>query len=202
MAGLALLNSFGYKAFLIACSIPSGILFLGRLLWRYESPKFLVAKGRFKDAEKLLKEIAKINGSSQYENHHFELMAPSEKPSTSSSSSGFKGNWLLISLASIAFFCQTSAYYGLTLWMSKFLGPWGVSPSLMLLMIGLAEIPGLIVTSLLLKYYNSSNRFLLTLNFGIAAGLSLLVFLANDTKSFVLSFCCLYFCIVSIWTIL
>lgn len=200
MSGLLLLERFGYRAFLVACSLPSAALLLGRFLWRYESPKYLVAKGRFKEAEILLMQIAKINGSRQYEHHHFELAAPSEKPTCSKN--GFKEHWLLIFLASVAFFCQTSAYYGLTLWMSQFLTPFHVTPSQMLLMIGLAEIPGLIVTSLLLKYYNSANRFLLTLNFGLAAGLSLIIFLANDVKSFVFSFCCLYFCIVSIWTIL
>ena len=200
VSGLLLLERFGYKAFLLACSLPSAVLLVGRSFWRFESPKYLVAKGKFKEAEELLMRIAKINGSSQYENHHFELTVPSEKPSIPKS--GFKGNWPLISLASITFFCQTSAYYGLTLWMSLFLDSWGVTPSLMLLMLGLAEIPGLIVTSLLIKRYSNAHRFLLAMNFGISAGLSLLIFLVSDTKCFVLAFCCLYFCIVSIWTIL
>lgn len=200
VAGLLLLENFGYKAFLMACSLPSGILLVGRAFWRYESPKYLVAKGKFQDAEKLLMQIAKINGSSFYENHHFELAAQPDK--MTNPSSGFKGHWLLIFLASVAFFCQTSAYYGLTLWMSKFLLPWGISTSLMFLMVGFAEIPGLVVTSLLLKHYSSANRLLLTVNFGLAAGLSLILFLVNDIKSFVLTFCCLFFCIVCIWTIL
>jgi MFS family permease len=202
-SGLLLLNRFGYKSFLAACSIPSAILLLGRCFWRYESPKYLAARGKLREAENLLQEIAKINGA-EHKLGYFELtpVHKTEEREKSDPKESFKGHWLLISLASVCFFCQTSAYYGLTLWMSQFLRPWGVSPSQMLLMVGLAEIPGLIVTTLLLKYYSQANGVLLCFNFGIASALSLIIFLASDTKSFVLSFCALYFCIVSIWTIL
>ncbi len=181
--------------FLLACSIPSGILLIGRLCWRYESPKYLVAKKRFKEAEALLNEIAKINGTTC--GQHFAL----SEESLTAKSAMISGHWVLITLASITFFCQTSAYYGLTLWMSQFLRPWGITPSLMLLMIGLAEIPGLIITSLFLKYFNS-HRGLLMANFGAASILSLVIFLVNSPKMFVIAFCALYFNIVSIWTIL
>lgn len=176
------------------------------MFWRYESPKYLVAKKKFKEAETILNSIAKINGASN-SCHHFELstdfvaeVGENGKLEVKKSSS-ISEHWMLISLASIAFFCQTSAYYGLTLWMAQFLRPWDISPSLMLLMIGLAEIPGLIVTSLLLKYHNA-NRGLLTFSFGAAAVLSLIIFLVSSTRMFVLCFCALYFFIVSIWTIL
>lgn len=200
-SGLLLLERFGYKAFLACCSLPCGILLLGRCFWRYESPKYLAAKGKLKEAELLLQEIAKINGA-EHKLGYFELTASQKIEDRASSKDNFKSNWLLITLASICFFCQTSAYYGLTLWMYHFLRPWNVSPSLMLLMVGLAEIPGLIVTSLLLKYYSKVNGVLLCCNFGFASALSLIIFLVTDTKSFLLSFCALYFCIVSIWTIL
>lgn len=193
--GLLLLPGFGYRAFLAACSIPSAILLVGRFCWRYESPKYLVAKGALAEAEKLFADIAKINGSDQV---RFELSTEKQEKSSSSS---FKGYWGMIALASIAFFCQTSAYYGLTLWLSLFLRPWDVSPSQMLLLIGLAEIPGLIVTSLHLKYFKN-NRVLLAVNFAAASVLSLFIYLVKDTLSFVVSFCALYFYIVSIWTIL
>lgn len=197
LAGLLLLNRFGYKTFLLACSIPSGIILIGRMCWRYESPKYLVAKKKFIEAEKILNQIAKINGS-DITDHHFDV---SSIDTVKDQKGIISGNLMLISLASIAFFCQTSAYYGLTLWMSQFLVNWGISPSLMLLMVGLAEIPGLIITSLLLKYFNV-NRVILAINFALASLLSLVIFLVSSTKLFVVSFCALYFCIVSIWTIL
>lgn len=200
-SGLLLLERFGYRAFLVACSIPSAILLLGRWFWRYESPKYLAAKGKLKEAEALLMQIAKINGV-EHKLAYFELAPHKEVEMQKSSMESFRENRKLICLASICFFCQTSAYYGLTLWMSQFLRPWGVSPSLMLLMVGTAEIPGLIITTMLLKYYSKANGVLLSFNFGVAAALSLIIFLVSDTKSFVFSFCALYFCIVSIWTIL
>ena len=186
----------------MACSLPSAGLLIGRFCWRYESPKYLVAKKRYKEAELLLNEIAKINGSTHRQEKWEELAIEKINSIESlSKESKISDHWILISLSSITFFCQTSAYYGLTLWMSQFLRPWGVSPSLMLLMVGLAEIPGLIVTSLLLKYYNM-NRGLLTINFGAASVLSLVIFMVTSTRMFLVSFCALYFCIVSIWTIL
>lgn len=200
-SGLLLLERFGYKSFLLVCSIPTAVLLLGRCFWRYESPKYLVAKGHLKEAETLLQEIAKINGA-EHKLGYIELTPAHKVEEKSSSKESFKDNWLLITLASICFFCQTSAYYGLTLWMSQFLRPWGVSPSVMLLMVGLAEIPGLVVTSLLLKYFSKGNGVLLCCNFGFASAFSLIIFLVSDTRSFILSFCALYFCIVSIWTIL
>lgn len=200
-SGLILLERFGYKAFLAACSLPSAVLFLGRCFWRYESPKYLAAKGKLKEAEQLLREIAKINGV-EHEMAYFELAPSAHQKQADSTTRTFKDNWMSICLASVCFFCQTSAYYGLTLWISQFLRPWGVSSSLMLLMVGLAEIPGLIVTSLVLKYFSKSSGVLLCFNFGFAAALSLIIFLVSDAKSFVISFCALYFCIVSVWTIL
>lgn len=201
VSGLIFLNRFGYKSFLLACSIPSVLLAVGRFLWRYESPKYLVAKGRISEAERVLNSIARINGA---HNQAWELcpekssLSPSRKASTSAS---VKEHWLSVTLACIAFFCQTSAYYGLTLWMSKFLSPWGVSASVMLLAIGLAEIPGLILTSLLLKFYECS-RSLLTTNFFLASITSLLIYFVDGRALFILSFCLLYVFIVSIWTIL
>lgn len=196
--GLLLLQRYGYETFLVVCSVPSAALLMGRMLWRFESPKYLVAKGRIGEAERLLAEIARINGCKDATKFELSL---SDKTNQDSSSDSIKGNLVMVSIASVAFFCQTSAYYGLTLWMSIFIRPWGVSPSLMLLLIALAEIPGLIVTSLSLKYFKSS-RLLLSVNFGVASMLSLVIFLVNDSRSFIVSFCALYFCIVSIWTIL
>lgn len=205
-----LLDRFGYEAFLFACCVPSGVLFLGRLMWRYESPNYLVAKGRYTEANRLLKRISEINGITGFPDQfdkgskplsgsvsHVELLHKGE----SNNDGGIKAAWFMITLASLAFFCQTSAYYGLTLWMSQFLRPWGVSPSLMLLLVGFAEIPGLVITSLFLKLYDA-NAVLLAVNFGAAALLSLVIYVVQTQKLFMCAFCALYFCIVSIWTIL
>ena len=202
-SGLILLEKFGYKIFLLACSLPSAALLLGRLLWRIESPKYLAARGKFREADLVLTEIARINGVNGL---HFELNSDNNNLNIKSKVSdekenAFKGLWSLITLASITFFCQTSAYYGLTLWMSQFLSPWGMSPSLMLMLIGLAEIPGLAMTTLMLKYF-AGTRVILGLNFGAASAISLAIFWVTDQKSFIFAFCGLYFFIVSIWTIL
>lgn len=195
--GLLLLDRFGHKAFLFACCLPSGILCIGRLLWRYESPKFLVAQGRYKEANELLKKIAHINGIDGFIDD--QIQAPRKQ--SKEPAGGIRAFSFMIFISSLAFFCQTSAYYGLTLWMSQFLRPWGVSPSLMLLLVGLAEIPGLVVSSLLLKFYDA-NALLLAVNFGAAALLSLVIYFVQSRELFMCSFCALYFCIVSIWTIL
>ena len=157
---------------------------MGRLLWRYESPRVPRGQRTFQGRRKLLKKLPRLTDrvSTKIITLNWWLHL---RKSSSSSSSGFKGNWLP-HFSFNRLFCQTSAYYGLTLWMSKFLVPWVSLPSLMLLMIGLAEIPGLIVI-LLLKYYNSSNRFC-WLWISVCGGVEFVSFLANDTKSFVLSF--------------
>lgn len=210
LAGLCCLNRFQFRLFLYICSIPSLVLFVGRLLYRYESPRYLVAKGRLQEARNVLIEMAQINGISLEDDFILVLEKQEQTDENNSQfeskyvSRGMAEHRLKVVLASVSFFCQTSAYYGLTLWMSQFLRPWGISASLMLLLVGIAEIPGLFMTSMLLSMRSGliSSKSLLACNFGLCALLSVFIYFVEGKGMFAVAFCLLYFFIVSSWTIL
>ena len=184
--------------FLVICAAPSGLLFAGRLFWRYESPKFLAAQGRVYEAYTILQSMARINGLGSLK---IEMESREESISHVSTWTVLSQYWRPTLLASCAFFCQTGAYYGLTLWMSRFLAPWKISCSSMLLLVGLAELPGLAITSAALRF-GFWRRGLLTGAFAGASLLSLAVLLVTREAEFIIAFCLLYSFIVAIWAIM
>lgn len=196
--GLLSLNTLGWRHFVGLCAMPSALLLVGRLLWRYESPKFLFAKGRSYEAYAVLQSMARING---LESLKVDMESREESIVPVSTLAGLKRFWRPTLLASCAFFCQTAAYYGLTLWIYKFLAPWSLSPSTLLMFVGLAELPGLAITSAILRYARYRGP-LLSGAFAGAALVSVLTMFVKGEALFVASFCVLYSLIVSIWTIL
>ena len=196
--GLLSLSNLGWRAFLNLCAIPSACLLLGRLFWRYESPKFLFANGRVYEAYTVLQSMARINGHGSLK---IEMSSREDSIAPISILSGLKRFWKPTLLASLAFFCQTGAYYGLTLWIYRFLKPWSLSPSLMLLFVGFAELPGLALTAIALRY-GHCQRGLLMGAFAGASIVSLAVFLVRERTQFIVAFCVLYSLIVSIWTVM
>ncbi len=180
------------------CAVPSAFLFIGRLFWRYESPKFLAAKGRFYEAYSVLRSMAQVNGLGHLK---IDMENREESIAVVSTWSGLKRFWRPTLMACAAFFCQTAAYYGLTLWIYKFLVRWSMSPSFMLLLVGLAELPGLAVTSAALKY-GRYRKGLLVGAFSGAAILSIILVFVKRQAEFIISFCLLYSLIVSIWTVM
>lgn len=184
----------------MACAWPSVALMLGRWLWRYESPKYLAAKGRTEEAEVVLKAIEKINKSSAS-----AKPVHSDGADLQSAELNAKGSDVLmasVALASAIFFSQSSAYYGLTLWIGSFLRPWGLSSSLSMVFISLAELPGLFLTALLLRRQMLSPAKMLQVNFICAALITVLVPYTSDGRLAVLAFCLLYSIIVSNWTLM
>ncbi len=180
------------------CAVPSAVLLVGRLFWRYESPKFLVSKGRVYEAYTVLLSMAQINGLA---NLKIEMESREESIVPVSTWIGLKQFWRPTLMASVAFFCQTAAYYGLTLWIYKFVQPWALSPSFMMLLVGFAELPGLGLTSVALRWARW-RRGLLVGAFAGAGIVSLSFVVLRRQIEFVLGFCLLYSFIVSIWTVL
>lgn len=198
LIGLSCLERLGWRVFVALCAVPSAVLLVGRLFWRYESPKFLVTKGRVYEAYTVLRSMAQINGLA---NLKIEMESREESIVPVSTWTGLRQFWRPTLMASAAFFCQTAAYYGLTLWIYKFLKPWSISPSFMWLLVGAAELPGLAVTSMTLRLARW-RRGLLVGAFAGAAVVSLGVVFVKRQLEFILAFCLLYSLIVSIWTVM
>lgn len=195
VVGLCCLDRFGWRHFAAVCSLPGAILCLGRLFWRYESPKYLLVKGRVYEAYSVLQRIAKINGKYGMK---IEMESRAQSISSVSFKQAVRQFWKPTLLASGAFFSQTAAYYGLTLWMSRFLIPWKLSPSFMLLLVGAAEIPGLAATSVALRYGVWRKGLLVGVFVG-ASFVSVLIIFVQTKIQFVMAFCVLYSLIVSLW---
>lgn len=175
------------------------MLFVGRLFWRWESPRFLLTRQRPKEAQQVLISMAIANGTSL----PIGDLAPLHPDSTGDGAlrSVWSARTLLPTLTvSALFFCQTFAYYGLTIWLRSFAAMRGI-PNLDLihafLVIGLSELPGLALTTLLLE--RVGRRTTLMLNFVGAAACSALLLAVRSRAGFLAVFSASYFFIVGCW---
>jgi hypothetical protein len=111
-----------------------------------------------------------------------------------------------VALAAMVFCCQSSAYYGLTIWIARFLSPWGVSASAALILIGLAELPGLAATAAILRRPKCEDggriRLVLAFYFAASSALAAAIAYVESRAGAMLSFCLLYCFIVGIWTLM
>lgn len=188
-----------WRGYVFACGFPYAVLFVGRLFWRWESPRFLLAQQRPREAQQVLISMAIANGTSLPIGDLAPLLAGP------AGSGAMRPTWttrtLLSTLTvSAIFFFQTFAYYGLTIWMRNFAAMRNI-PNLDLihtfLIIGLSELPGLALTTLLLE--RIGRRTTLMINFVGAASCSALLLTARSQAGFLAVFSASYFFIVGCW---
>lgn len=55
-------HTYGWRYYIFACAIPTPFIFLFRLLFPFESPRYLISNGKFLEAWKVFNTIARLNG--------------------------------------------------------------------------------------------------------------------------------------------
>lgn len=189
-----------WRVFVFCCGIPYALLFLGRLGWNWESPRFLLTQGKTNEATLVLEQIAKKNGRTLPEGSLQPLLNPTSTARTglaSISRAGMVGPAITVSLL---FFFQTFSYYGTTIWLRNFAAAKGIpnlDPVIAFLLIGLSELPGLALTTILIE--RAGRRAVVLMNFSGAALCSFLLLAVEGRTGFLTVYCACYFFIVGCW---
>lgn len=158
-----------------------------------------MARGRTAEATEVLRQIAKQNGTVLPEGE----LEPLQNISTAApglASIASAGMILPTITVSILFFFQTFSYYGLTIWLRSFAVQRGIpnfNPMTAFLVIGLSELPGLALTTLLIE--RAGRRPVLLINFVGSALCSAMLLLVTTQTGFLAVTCASYFFIVGCW---
>ena len=181
----------GWRYLVIATAIPSFLVVGYRLLFPFESPRFLITKGRYEKAYKTLSRMAKFNGKNLHiSSAMLDIQVP-ERPSTSTLGQSclklgyvFKKKYIRTTVClSIIYVTHTTAYYGSSLFIPSILRKL-VPNSYFTAFIGyLGQIPGVLLMSIIVEWEGvgrlHSLRFFTTL---VIATLILFAFVQNDVS--------------------
>jgi putative MFS transporter len=192
--GLAwwLIPTFGQKGWrylIIATSIPNFLGVAYRLIFNIQSPRFLIAKGRYKEARRVFEKMAKLNGKKLNNflpvNCRFEdvVQLDVEKKRSFMESvytllSMFKQPFLRTTFfTSIIFVTENGAYYASSIFLLSVLKDLGNNPYFTAFIGYLGQIPGILLMSIVTDWpsvgrLNSLRffSFMSAISFGFFAG--------------------------------
>ena len=150
--------TYGWRYLVIATSVPSFFVAGFRIVFPFESPRYLVARGDHKRAHKVLLRMAQFNGKDlPFPLSAIETIPSSRKPSLKTSclklGSVFKKVYLRTTISlSIIYVAHTVAYYCLAMFIPTILGKL-VQNSYFTTFIGyLGQIPGVLLMSIIVEW--------------------------------------------------
>ena len=165
--GLAwwLIPTFGQKGWrylIIATSIPNFLGVACRLLFHIQSPRFLIAKGKYKEAMKVFKKMARLNGKNLndflpvnckledvIQLHNIIEKKRSFTKSVSILFSMFKRPFFRTTFfTSIIFVTESGAYYASSIFLLSVLKDLGNNPYFTAFIGYLGQIPGILLMSI------------------------------------------------------
>lgn len=194
---------FGWRWCVAGAGVPYALLLIGRIFWKWESPRFLLTKGRISQAEAVLKTMATANGTYLPPGRLISLdSAPVQKRSFLSAYKEIwtSGQTLSVFTMGILFFGQTFGYYGLTNWLNRIIGMKRLDVGLIFLfvIIGVSETIGLIVYKYLIE--TRGRRLVMITGFVGSAASCCCMQLVETRTPFLLLFALAYFFIIGGWT--
>jgi MFS family permease len=191
-----------WRLFVLVGAVPYALLAIGRFFWRWESPRFLLTKGRTEEAQYILSCMASANGTSLPPGQLSPLLLSVNCDNKNAQIAVERTSTLIPTVTvSALFFCQTFSYYGLTIWFRAFTTLRGIeyfSLTTAYLIIGLSELPGLAFTTWALE--KIGRRTTLMINFLGSAVCTALLITVHSKTSFFIVFGLTYFFIVGTWT--
>ncbi len=155
----------GWRYLLIAISIPCFFAAAFRMMFSVQSPRFLLAHGRFQEAKKVFELMARFNGkkledllpegTNIQDNIDLELQKPRRRlDSILLMLELFKSEYLRHTLfLSVVFITETSGYYGSSLFLPGMLSKLGISNPYFVAFVGyLGQIPGILFMSIIVEW--------------------------------------------------
>ncbi len=176
MGGLAwwLVPSYpvhGWRYIIVASSIPYFIPAVYRLIFSIQSPRFLISKGRYKEAQLVFEKMARINGKRLpallVDECTIQSMGDQDVDSTSVKKcscakrnpvvSGFKALFKLSQLRttlclSVIFVIETGSYFSASTFLPSVLKRFGMDPYFVSFMGYLGQIPGIFLMSIIVEW--------------------------------------------------
>ena len=179
----------GWRYLIIATSIPNFLGVAYRLIFHIESPRFLIAKGKYKEARRVFEKMAFLNrknlndflpDTAQFEDVvQLEIKSnPSFLQSLSTLLSMFKQPFLRTTFfMSIIFITENGAYYASSIFLLSVLKDLGNNPYFTAFIGYLGQIPGILLMSIVTDWprvgrLNSLRffSFMSAVSFGLFAG--------------------------------
>jgi len=200
--GWAVIEPLGWRWYLVICTSPFILVLFARLLWKYESPRYLLVSGKTEEALAVLREVARQNGTKMPEGTLIPL--PEDETKTKARiqdllSPNLRKTTLTLCLV---WFSITYGYYGITIWLPNYLGSLEIpstEAAKSLLWMGLAELPGLAVSNILIDRIGRKYSLGIAM---IGCTISSMCFgFANTYASITGLSMAIYFFIVQAWSI-
>lgn len=212
---------YGWRYIIVAASVPYFIPALYRLIFSIQSPRFLISKGRYREAQCVFKKMACLNGRELPEvfvsDFTIQNIASNRDEDLGSSRmlcvksnpliAGFKALFKLSQLRTtlclcVIFVIETASYMSASIFLPSVLKKFGVDPYFVSFMGYLGQIPGIILMSIVVEWQgvgrlNSLRAFTLM----TMGSFVLLAFLQN-AAAIAVSVVLIYFSMVPIISLL
>jgi putative MFS transporter len=146
-----LANIPAWRCMMVAGSIPLVITVFIRLVVSTDTPKFLVTTGRLEEAYDLLDRIA-VTNSRSLDISKSEFTDSVQQLTSEKSERGCLKDVLRMTITlplAVVWMIQSLVYWGLTAVLPVFFDSAGISPSTGLLFMGLAELPGVVIATII-----------------------------------------------------
>ena len=190
-----------WQMFLFMCAVPSFLVFILRWVINLESPRYLLTSGRYDEALDILWTIAKENETE--ENMIGVGISCSKRDIRGSFTSLFSRKYALVTLQiSALWLLQSTGYWGVTIFLPKYLSRFGVNPYINMFINVCAEVPGLFLVILMVDTRRFGRlRTWYMFSFGTVCSLIFLTFFQTDVEVSVFAVIT-YFFMVPIYSLL
>ncbi|KAI3642458.1 hypothetical protein MP228_012013 [Amoeboaphelidium protococcarum] len=204
--GFLVIESGGWRVYIIVVSSISILIAVLRMAWKWESPAFFAAKGRNTECLSVLQKMARFNRKSlePYEFIHQSQSELGEQASNRYTVQFWKfysvQSLLVLTRFIVIWFAITFGYYGVTIWLSKYFEQRGIASQRLydsLMLISAAELPGLALIVVFITKFGLQRSLMFSL---ICCAASIVGFgFVTSSVGVIVANCFIYFFVVGAW---
>lgn len=211
LAAVAAFGKAGWRCLVVLAALPTLPAGCLRFVQSDETPHYLASRGRYADAYVVLERIGSVNGNPgrlPQEQELLRAMAAEGERGAACDRGALASVLRLCSgrvtapLAAI-WLLQSTAYWGLTLFLPEFLVAAGVPANRTIFAMVACELPGCCVAALLVDHPRVGRVGTLRINLAAASAAALTLSpLARPPELVILLSCAVYFFMIPVWAVL